>query len=55
MSGMNIWRGFYLVSSLALSGCEEPPSQAYGQLESAGAGIEIVSARLAELEAGTRP
>ena len=34
MWGMKIWRGFYLVPSLALAGCEEPPLQAFGQLES---------------------
>lgn len=34
MWGMKIWQGFFLVPLLALSGCEEPPLQAYGQLES---------------------
>lgn len=34
MWGMKIWQGFFLVLLLALSGCEEPPLQAYGQLES---------------------
>ena len=34
MWGMKIWQGFFLVPSLALSDCEEPPLQAYGQLES---------------------
>lgn len=34
MWGMKIWQGVFLVPPLALSGCEEPPLQAYGQLES---------------------
>ncbi|MYA67894.1 MAG: HlyD family efflux transporter periplasmic adaptor subunit [Gammaproteobacteria bacterium] len=34
MWGMKIRRGFLLVPLLALAGCEEPPLQAYGQLES---------------------
>ena len=34
MWGMKIWRGFFLVPLIALTGCEEPPLQAYGQLES---------------------
>ncbi len=34
MWGMKIWQGFFLVPLLALAGCEEPPLQAYGQLES---------------------
>ncbi len=34
MWGMKIWQGLFLVPLLALVGCEEPPLQAYGQLES---------------------
>jgi len=34
MWGMKIWQGLFLVPLLALAGCEEPPLQAYGQLES---------------------
>ncbi len=31
---MKIWPGFFFLPLLALTGCEEPPLQAYGQLES---------------------
>lgn len=34
MWGMKTWQGFFLVPLFALAGCEEPPLQAYGQLES---------------------
>ena len=45
---MKTWQGFFLVPSLALSGCEEPPLQAYGRLDIR---IREAQANIARIEA----